>query len=61
MAMVVTKPDWPSAIASTVHRTNRKMNNLNANLGIASDPDPNDGEFAAGATVDLVDGDLRVR
>ncbi len=60
MATVVTKPDWPSAIASTVHRTNRKMNNLNANLGIASDPDPNDGEFlVTGATVELVDGDVR--
>ena len=61
MATAVAMPSWPNAVASNVHRTNYKMNGLNDNLGIARDPDPKDGEFfITGATVEMVDGDVRV-
>jgi hypothetical protein len=45
MAEAAARDDWPSRISSEVHRTNRKMRGLNDKLGVASFPDPLNGEY----------------
>ena len=45
MGLAGARTDWPSAVGSNVHRNNYRMIGLNDKLGVAKEPDPDDGEY----------------